>query len=108
MIVFDDMIADMLSNKIFNPIVTELFTRGRELNIFIAFIIQLFFAVSKSTGLNSTQCFIMKIPNKPELQQTVFNHSSDIDLKEFVSLCKKCTTDILQVEKQYLLIREEW
>ena len=67
MIVFDDMIVDMLSNKICNPIVTGLFIRGRKLNISIAFIIQLFFAVPKNIGLNFTQCFIMKIPNKPEL-----------------------------------------
>ena len=36
--VFDDMIADMLSNKKLNPIVTELFIRGRKLNIYLVFI----------------------------------------------------------------------
>ena len=32
----------------------------------------------------------MKIPNKWELQQTAFNHSSDIDFKDFINLYKKC------------------
>ena len=39
LIVFDNMIADMLSNKRLNPIVTELFIRGRKINIFVVFII---------------------------------------------------------------------
>ena len=42
LIVFDDMIADMLTNKKLNPIVTELFIRGRKLNISLVFITQLF------------------------------------------------------------------
>ena len=40
LIVFDDMIADILSNKTLNPIETELFIRGRKLNIFLTFISQ--------------------------------------------------------------------
>ena len=51
---FDDMIADMLSNKILNPVVTELFIRGTKLNIFLVFITQSYFAVTKNIGLNST------------------------------------------------------
>ena len=50
LIVFDDMIADMLSNKRFNPIVTELFIRGRKLNISLVFIAQSFFDVWKMLG----------------------------------------------------------
>ena len=67
LIVFDDMIAAMLNNKRRNSIVTELFIRGRKLNISIVFITQSYFAVSKNIRLNSTQYFIMKIPNKQEL-----------------------------------------
>ena len=74
LIVFDDMIADMLSNKKLNPIVTELFIRGRKLNISLAFITQSYFVVPKNIRLNSTHYFIMKIPNKRELQQIAFNH----------------------------------
>ena len=76
------MIADMLSNEKLNPVVTELFIRGRKLSISLVFITQSYFAVPKNIRLNSTHNFIMKIPNKRELQQTVYNHSSDIDFKD--------------------------
>ena len=67
LIVFDDMIVDMLSNKSLNAIVTELFIRGRKINIFLGFIIQSHFAVPKSIRLNSTHYFVTKILNKKEL-----------------------------------------
>ena len=57
----------MINNKRLNPIVTELFIRGRKLNISIVFITQLYFKVPKDITLNSTHFFIMKIPNKREL-----------------------------------------
>ena len=74
LIVFDDMIADMIKNKKLNPIVTELFIRGRKLNISIVFITQSYFKVPKDVRLNSTHFFIMKILNKRELQQIALNH----------------------------------
>ena len=61
------MIADMLDNKNFNPILSELFVRGRKLNISRAFITQSYFAIAKNIRLNSTHYFIMKIRNKREL-----------------------------------------
>ena len=67
MIVFDDLIPDMLSNKRLSPIITELFIRGRKMNIFLVFITQFYFAVPKNIRLNSTHYFVMKIPNKREL-----------------------------------------
>ena len=67
LIVFDDMIADMLNNKELNPIVNELFIRSRKLNISLVFIKQPCFAVPKNIRLNSTYYLIMKIPNKQEL-----------------------------------------
>ena len=85
------MIADMVSNKKLNPIVTELFIRGRKLNIYLVFITQSYFAVSKDIKLNSAHYFVMKVPNKKELQQIQFNHSSDIDFQEFTNLYKKRT-----------------
>ena len=88
LIVFDDMIADMINNKKLNPTVTELFIRGRELNISIVFITQSYFKVPKDVRLNSIHFFIMKIPNKRELQQIALNHSSDIDLKDFMKIFK--------------------
>ena len=84
------MIADMLSNKKVNPIVTELFIRGRKLNISLVFIItQSYFAVPKNVRSNSTHYFIMKIPNRPDLQQIAFNHSLDIGFQDFINLYKK-------------------
>ena len=82
LIIFDDTIADVISNYKLNPIVTELFIRGRKLNISIVFITQPYFKVPKDVRLNSTYFFIMKIPNKRELQQIALNHSSDIDFKD--------------------------
>ena len=69
MIVFDDMIADMILNKKLNSIVTELFIRGRKLNISLVFISQSYFKVPKDARLNTTHFLISKIPNKRELQQ---------------------------------------
>ena len=83
--IFYDMIADMLNKKKFNPVVTELFIRGRELNISLFFITQSYFDVLNNIRFNSTNYFIMKIPNKRELQQIAFNHSSNIDFKDFVN-----------------------
>ena len=91
LIVFDDMIADMINNKKLNSIVTELFIRGRKLNISLVFITQSYFKVPKDVRLNTTHFFIMKIPNKRELQQIAINHSSDINTKDFINIYKKCT-----------------
>ena len=78
------MIADMFRNEKLNPIVTELFIRGRKLNISLAFISQSYFAISKNIRLDSMHYFFMKIPNKQGLQQIAFNHSSDIDFLDFM------------------------
>ena len=64
LIVFDDMIADVINNKKLNSIVTELFIRVRKLNISLVFITQSYFKVPKDVRLNTTHLFIMKIPNK--------------------------------------------
>ena len=89
-IIFDDRIVDMINNKNLNPIVTELFIRGRKINISIVLIRQSYFKVSKDVRLNTTHFFIMKIPNERELQQIVLNHSSDIDfMKRFYENFKK-------------------
>ena len=98
LIVFDDMIADMINNKKLNPIVTELFIRGRKLNIsivliFLFNIMQSYFKVPKDVRLNFTHFFIMKILNKRELQQIALNHSSDIDSKDFMKIYKECTKE---------------
>ena len=86
MTVFEDMIADLLSNKKLNSEVNELFIRRRKLNIYLVFITQSCSAVPKNIRLNSTQNFVMKIPNKQDLHQIAFNHWPDIN---FVNLYKK-------------------
>ena len=79
----------MINNKKLNPVVTELFIKGRKLKIKVVFITQSYFDVLKEVRLNTTHFFIMKIPNKRELQQIALNHSSDIDFKDFIKYTAK-------------------
>ena len=83
------MIADMIDNKKLNAIVTEMFIRGRKLNISIVFITQSYFKVPKDVEPNSTHFFIMIISNKRELRQIPLNHSPDINSKDFIKIYKK-------------------
>ena len=75
LIVFNNIITDMFSNKKLNPVVTELFIRGKKLKISLAFITQSYFTVPKNIMLSSTCYFIVKIPNRQELPRISFNHS---------------------------------
>ena len=93
LIVLNDMIADMSHNKKLNSVVTELFIRGRKLNISLFFYYPSYFKVPKDVRLNTTHFLISKIPNKRELQQIAINHSSDIDFKDFIKIYKKCTDE---------------
>ena len=93
LIVFDDIIADMINIKKLNSIVPELFFRGRKLNISLVFITQSYFKVPKDVRLISTHFFIMRISNKRELQQTALNHSPDINTKDFIKIYKKYTAE---------------
>ena len=86
LIVFHDMITDMLSNKKLNPIISELFISGIKLNISLVFITKTYFAIPKNIRQNLTHYFIMKIPNKQEFQQIAFNHSSGINFQDFMNL----------------------
>ena len=83
------MITDMINNKKLNPVLTELFIRGRKLNISIFFITQTNFGVLKDVRLSTTHFFVMKIPNKREIQQNAINHSLNIDFKDFMKIYKK-------------------
>ena len=87
------MIADMVNNKKPNPVVTELFIRDRKLNISIGFIMQSYFKVTKDVTLNSAHFFIMKIPNKRELQQIAVNQSSGIYFKDLIKVYKKYSAE---------------
>ena len=61
LIVFGDMIADRIQNKKLNSIVTELFIRGRKLNIFLVFVTQSYFKVPKDVRINSTHFLLQKV-----------------------------------------------
>ena len=86
LIVFDDMIADIMTNKRFQSIIKELFIRCRKLNISLAFITQSYFSIPKDVRLNSTHYLIMKINNKRELQNIAINHSADIYYGNFMNI----------------------
>ena len=85
------MIADMINNKTFNPIITELSIKGRKLNISIVFIT--YIKVPKDVRLNSAHLFIMKISNKRELQQIAINHSLDINFIDSMKIYKKSNAE---------------
>ena len=72
----------MLSNNKLNSIVTELFARGRDLNISLLFNFQSFFKLPKDVRLNINHLLI------------VVNHSSDIEFKNFMNLYKRCTAKV--------------
>ena len=66
LIVSDDMIADIINNKKVNSIATKLFIRGRKLSVYLVFITQSYFKVSKDFILNILTFFFAKIPGKRE------------------------------------------
>ena len=91
LIVFDDMIADINTNKKFQAIAKELFVRCRKLNISLIFITLYHFLVPNDPRLNSTHYLIIKIHNKRELQSIAIDHSADIGYKDFMKTYRKCT-----------------
>ena len=86
LIVFDGMIADIMSNKKCQTIIKEFFIRCRKLNISLVFITRSYFSIPKDVRLNSTHYLIMKISNKRELQNIAINHSADIGYNDFVKI----------------------
>ena len=93
LIVFDDMIADIMTNKKFQSIIKNLFIRCRKPNISLVFISQSYFSVPKDVRLNSTHYLIMKINNRRELQNIAFNHCAHIDCKDFMKIYRECTKE---------------
>ena len=93
LIVFDDMIADIMTNEKFQSIIKELFIRCRKLNISLVFITQSYFSVPKDVRLNSTHYLIIKINNKRELQNIAINHSADIDYQDFIKIYREYTNE---------------
>ena len=70
-----------------------MFLRRKKLKISLVFISQSYCKFPKTIRPNATHYFIMKIPNKTELQQTAYNHSTDIGFKDFMKLYKDYTKE---------------
>ena len=83
LIIFDDMIADIIKSEKCKAIVIELFIRCRKLNISIVFITQSYFRTTKDAGLNSTHYILMNIGNKKELKSIAEENSGHLDFKDF-------------------------
>ena len=101
LIAFDDMIADIMTNKKFQAIIKELFIRWWKLNTSLTFITQSYFSVPKYVRLNSTHYLIMKIKNRKELQNIAINHSVDINYKDF---CE----DLQRMHKKTVFFFDSW
>ena len=93
LIIFGDMIADIMRSGTFKAIVKELFIRCRKLNISIVFITQSYFRTPKDARLNSTHCIIMKIGNKKELKSIAKENSGHLDFKDFLKIYNYCTKE---------------
>ena len=94
LIVFDDMIAEIMTNKKFQAVMKELFIRFRKLNILLVFITQSYFSVPNVVRLNSTHYLILKINNRKELQNIAITHSTNIDYKDFMKIYRECTKEL--------------
>ena len=93
LIVFDDMIADSMTNKKNQAILKELFIGCKKVNISLVFITQSYFSVPKDVKLNSTHYLIKRINNRKKLQNIVINHSVDIDYNDFMRIYRECTRE---------------
>ena len=93
LIIFDDMITDIMRSEKFKAIVKELFIRCRKLNISIVFITQPYFRTPKDARLNSTHYILMKIDNKKELKSIAEKNSDHLDFKDILKICNYCTNE---------------
>ena len=93
LIIFDDMIVDIMKSEKFKAIVKELFIRCRKLIISIVFIMQSYFKTPEDARLNSTHYILMKIGNKKELKSIAEENSGHLDFKEFLKIYNYCTNE---------------
>ena len=93
LIIFDDIISHVMSDKKAQQILKELFIRCRKLNIALCFLTQSYFSVPKDVRLNCTHYIIFKSNNKRKLQNVAINHSVDIDYKDFIKIYRNCTKE---------------
>ena len=93
LIIFDDMIADIMRSEKFKAIVKELFIRCRKLNISIVFITQSYFRTPKDARLNIAHYILMKIGNTKELKSIAEENSGHLDFKDFLKIHNYCTKE---------------
>ena len=91
LIVFDDMVSHVMSDKKAQQILKDLFIRCRKLNISLCFLTQSYFSVPKDVRLNCTHYILFELHNKRELQNVAINHPADIDYKDFIKIYRDCT-----------------
>ena len=91
LIIFDDMISHVMSDKKAQEILKDLFIRCRKLNISLCFLTQSYFSVPKDVRLNCTHYILFKLNNKRELQNITINHSADTDYNDFIKIYRECT-----------------
>ena len=93
LIVFDDMIADVMTNKKSQFIIKDLFIRCRKLNVSLVFITQSHFSIPKEVRLSCTHYLIMNIHNRRELKNIAINHAAYIEYKNFMKIYRKWTKE---------------
>ena len=93
LIVFDDMISHLMSDKKAQQILKDLFIRWRKLNILLCFLTQSYFSVPKYVRLNCSHYILFKLNNRRELQNIAFNHSADIYYKDFIKIYRICNKE---------------
>ena len=93
LIIFDDMVSHVMSDKKAQQILKYLFIRCRKLNISLCFLTQSYFSVPKDVRLNCTHCILFKLNNRRELQNIAINHSADVDYKHFIKIYRDCTKE---------------
>ena len=93
LIVFDDMISHVMSDKKAQQILKDLFIRCRKLNISLCFLTQSYFSVPRDVRLNCSHYILFKLNDKRELQNIAINHSADIDYKDFIKIYRVCAKE---------------
>ena len=94
LIISDDMISHVMSDKKAQQILKDLFIRCRKLNISLCFLTQSYFSVPKDVRLNCTHYSLFKLYNKRDLQNIAINHFADIDYKDFIKIYRDCTKEL--------------
>ena len=108
LIVFDEMIANIMTKRRFQAVIKELFIRCRKLNIALVFITQSYFFVPKDLRLNSTHYLIMKINNRRELQNVSTDHSAGVNYQDLKKSYRECTKEPFNFFDNRYYVTSKW